>query len=154
MMSLTLMSKLLNEAPTPSYAGEGRRLVIRMFTNKAPNQSIQTHLRSFKSTNIKWTKEYGISFGPNSTPHYLTTYYDSDYAMDLEDRKSRSGVVLKVNSGPVAWLSRKQPCTASSTTEAEYLVAHVATKELLRERRLLNELGFSQLNPTLLYSDN
>jgi hypothetical protein len=81
-------------------------------------------------------------------------YCDADYAMDLEDRKSRNGVPLKVNNGPIAWLSRKQPCTASFTTEAEYLAAHVATKELLWERRLLNELGFPQCKPTLLYSDN
>jgi hypothetical protein len=74
--------------------------------------------------------------------------------MDLEDCKSRSGILLKLNNGPVAWFSRKQPCTASSTIEAEYLTAHVATKELLWERRLLNTLGFPQRNPIVLYSDN
>jgi hypothetical protein len=103
---------------------------------------------------LKGTKEYGISFGPNSNQHCLAAYCGVDYAMDLEDRKPRNGVLLKVNNGPVAWLSCKQPCTAPSTTEAEYLAAHVATKELLWERRLLNELGFPQPNPTLLHSDN
>jgi hypothetical protein len=103
---------------------------------------------------LKGTKEYGISFSPSAHPHRLEVYCDADYAMDLEDRKSRSGALLKLNQGPVAWLSRKQPCTASSTTEAEYLVVHVATKELLWERRLLQELGYPQRHPTILYSDN
>jgi hypothetical protein len=95
---------------------------------------------------LKGTKEFGISFGPSATPHLLTVYYDADYAMDLEDRKSRSGVLLELNNGPIAWLSRKQPCTAS-TTKAEYLAAHVATKELLWERRLLNGSWISSVKP-------
>jgi hypothetical protein len=103
---------------------------------------------------LKGTKEFGISFSPSNTLHLLTAYCDADYAMDLEDMKSRSGVLLQLNNGPVTWLSRKQPCTASSTTKAEYLAAHVATKELLWERRLLIALGFPQRNPTTLYYDN
>jgi hypothetical protein len=103
---------------------------------------------------LQGTKEYGISFGPSTHPHCLAAYCDANYAMDLEDRKSQSGALLKVNNGPVVWLSRKQPCIASSTTKAEYLAAHVATKELLWKRCLLNELGFLQQNPILLYSNN
>jgi hypothetical protein len=120
------------------------------------HQPTKSHYTALKKIlcYLQGTKEYGISFGPSDTPHCLTVFCDADYAMDLEDWKSRSGALLKINGGPVAWLSRKQPCTASSTTEAEYLTAHVATKELLWERRLLNELGFPQRHPTLLYSDN
>ena len=74
--------------------------------------------------------------------------------MDLEDCKSCNGVLLMLNNGPIAWLSRKQPCIASSTTKAKYLAAHVATKELLWERRLLAALGYPQCNPTPMFSDN
>jgi hypothetical protein len=100
---------------------------------------------------LKGTKDYGISFHTSSNPNLLTAYCDVDYAMDLEDRKSHSGALLMLNNRPVTWLSRKQPCTTSSTTEADYLAAHVATKELLWERQLLNELGYPQLNPTPLF---
>jgi hypothetical protein len=103
---------------------------------------------------VKGTKEFGISFSPSSNPNHLTVYCDADYAMDLEDRKSRSGALFMLNNGLVAWLSHKQPYTASSTTEAEYLAAHVATKELLWEHRLLHELGYPQPNPTPLFSNN
>jgi hypothetical protein len=74
--------------------------------------------------------------------------------MDLEDRESCIGALLKLNNGPVAWLSRKQPCTASSTTEAEYLATHVATKKLLWEHWLLQQFGHLQRHPTALYFDN
>ena len=80
---------------------------------------------------LKGTQDFGISFSPFPNPNHLTAYYDADYAMDLEDRKSRSGALLMLNNGPVVWLSRKQPCTTFSTTEAKYFAAHVATKELL-----------------------
>jgi hypothetical protein len=125
---------------------------VASFAHK-PTKSHYTALKKIVCY-LKGTKEFGISFSPSTAPHLLTVYCDADYAMDLQDRKSCSGVLLKVNNGPIAWLSRKQPCTASSTTEAEYLAAHVATKELLWERRLLTALGFPQQNPTVSFSDN
>ena len=52
---------------------------------------------------------------------------DADYAGDLNDRKSRSGSILLLNIGPILWLSRKQPCTATSTMESEYVAASLNT---------------------------
>jgi muramidase (phage lysozyme) len=120
------------------------------------HKPIASHRSALKKifSHLKGTKEFGISFSPSPNHNCLTVYYNADYAMDLEDRKSRSGVLLVLNNGPIAWFFRKQPCTASSTTEAEYLAAHVATKELLWERRLLEALGYPQRNPTPLFSNN
>lgn len=103
---------------------------------------------------LKATKEYGISFLVTNSPHTLEAYCDANYGQDTHDRKSGSGVVLTINNGPIAWLSRKQTCTASSTTEAEYLAAHIATKEILWNHRLLAGLGHPQRNPTAVMSDN
>lgn len=116
----------------------------------------QTHCTALKKVlcYLKSTKEYGISFSPSDNVHLLQAYCDADYGHDLDDRKSQSGVVLILNHGPIAWLSRKQPCTASSTTEAKYLGAHVVTKEIIWTRRLLDGLGHLQRGPTPLFSDN
>ena len=51
-------------------------------------------------------------------------------------------------------LSRKQPCTATSTTESEYVAASLTSKEAVWARRLLADIGFHQQVPTPLYSDN
>lgn len=59
-----------------------------------------------------------------------------------------------LNGGPVAWGSKKQTTTASSTTEAEYYAAHRASREIRWMRRLLGDIGFTQLNPTVLHTDN
>ncbi|CAL9019414.1 unnamed protein product [Prunus brigantina] len=53
----------------------------------------------------------------------LTTYSDSDFAGDVDDRKSTSGSVFMFISGAVSWSSKKQPVVSLSTTEAEYIVA-------------------------------
>ena len=100
------------------------------------------------------TLSLGLSFSGNNHPLSLTAYSDADFAMDLDDRKSRTGFILFVNHGPVYWASRKQASCASSTTEAEYLAASSTTKEIIWHRRLLTSLGKSPSSPTPLFTDN
>ncbi|KAH9293522.1 hypothetical protein KI387_041275, partial [Taxus chinensis] len=48
-------------------------------------------------------------------------YTDSDYAGSVDDRKSTSGYVFHLGSGPISWISKKQIVVALSSTEAEYV---------------------------------
>ena len=100
------------------------------------------------------TLNLGISFSGNNHPLSLTVYSDANFAMDLHDRKSRSGFILFVNHGLVFGESRKQASCASSTTDAEYLAASSTTKEIIWHRRLLNRLGKPLSSPTPLFTDN
>ena len=104
---------------------------------------------------LRGTTDFALCYSSVSTGNQvLLAYTDADYAGDLNDRKSRSGSLLFLNNGPVLWLSRKQPCTATSTTESEYVAASLTSKEVVWARRLLTDLGFPQLKPTPLFSDN
>ena len=104
---------------------------------------------------LRGTSDLGLCFSSDSKPNQsLIAYADADYAGDLNDRKSRSGSVLIVNNGPVAWLSRKQLCTAGSTTESEYVAASLTSKEVVWTRRLLADFGYQQKHPTPLFSNN
>ncbi|MCI80673.1 copia-type polyprotein, partial [Trifolium medium] len=47
----------------------------------------------------------------------------SDYAGDVNDRKSTSGFVFMLGSGAISWSSKKQPIVTLSTTEVEYVAA-------------------------------
>ena len=49
---------------------------------------------------------------------------------------------------------KKQTITADSSTVAEFIAAHLATKEIMWARSMLAELGYPQLDPTILYEDN
>ena len=86
-------------------------------------------------------------------PLSLTTYHDTNFAMDLDDHLSRSGFILFANHGPALWASRKQTSCASSTTKAEYFAASSTTKEIIRHRRLLSNLGKNPTSPTILFTD-
>jgi hypothetical protein len=86
--------------------------------------------------------------------HSLITYCDVDYAIDRENKKSRSGYVMFLNNGLVSWGSCKQTCIVGSTTEAKYIASFVALEKVIWMCCLLFYLGHPQLNPTPLLSDN
>ncbi|GAA0143493.1 transmembrane signal receptor [Lithospermum erythrorhizon] len=67
---------------------------------------------------LKGTTQFGIFYQTGCREGDLEVYTDSDYAEDMDDRKSTSGYVFKFSSGVVAWTSKKQPIVSLSTTKA------------------------------------
>jgi hypothetical protein len=67
------------------------------------------------------TKTRGVLLGRvgNGVERGLIGFADSDWANDVEDRKSISGGAIFVDGGLVAWYSRKQQMVCTSTAEAE-----------------------------------
>ena len=86
------------------------------------------------------TRGQGICFGRGNSSDQLLGYCDSDYAGDLDTRRSTTGYVFILNGGAITWSSRRQQTVAASTTEAEYMAAAAATKEALWLRKLINDL--------------
>jgi hypothetical protein len=85
----------------------------------------------------------------------LTGFSDSDWAGDLDTRKSTSGYVFLLYGGAISWKSAKQNIVATSSTEAEYIASSEAAKEALWIRRLLAEIHGSPLpRPTFIESPN
>uniref|UniRef100_A0A5S6QJM5 Reverse transcriptase Ty1/copia-type domain-containing protein n=1 Tax=Trichuris muris TaxID=70415 RepID=A0A5S6QJM5_TRIMR len=84
----------------------------------------------------------------------LRCYVDADWAGDRVDRKSTTGFVFQLGSSVVAWTSRKQSTVALSSTEAEYMAASCACRELLWLRVLLEDLGIPANGPTMIFKDN
>jgi hypothetical protein len=74
--------------------------------------------------------------------HYslLAGLIDSDWASDLDDRKSTTGYVFRLGSGPVTWACKKQHAIALSLVEAEYRVVVNASQESLWLRQILQSL--------------
>lgn len=84
----------------------------------------------------------------------LFGYVDADHASDHDDRKSVGGYVLMLNGGAVSWSSRKIKVVAISSFESEWYSASIAGCEVKALRRLLEEIGFEQRQPTPLFEDN
>jgi len=92
----------------------------------------------------------GITYGPMSE---LEGYCDSDYAGDIDTRRSTTGYVFILNGGIISWSSRLQATVAVSTAEAEYMAAAQAVKEALWLRKLIADIG-APLKTIQMYTDN
>ncbi|CAL9015461.1 unnamed protein product, partial [Prunus brigantina] len=78
------------------------------------------------------------------TGQCVVGYVDSDYAGDLDKRRSTTGFVFSIAGGPVSWRSILQSTVALSTTEAEYMAVTEAIKEAIWLQGLLDDLGVQQ----------
>lgn len=90
---------------------------------------------------LQGTKAFGIRYEVSGGR--LLGYSDSDWAGSRDDRKSTSGHIFLFGGGPISWSSKRQSVVATSTTEAEYIAAALATKEAVWLQTLLRELGES-----------
>ncbi|KAH9321895.1 hypothetical protein KI387_016534 [Taxus chinensis] len=102
---------------------------------------------------LKGLVDLGLEYKKNEN-FFLIGYSDSDHAGNIDDRKSTSGFVFFMGSGPISWGSKKQHFVSRSSTEAEYSSAGEAVCEAIWLRRILEGLGIPQDKPTTMYVDN
>ncbi|KAK6131684.1 hypothetical protein DH2020_034591 [Rehmannia glutinosa] len=85
---------------------------------------------------LKDTIQYGL-FYPKNEKFSLKGYSDSDYAGNIDDRKSTSGSCQFLGDCLVSWFSKKQNCVSLSTAEAEYISAAFCCTQLLWMKQTL-----------------
>lgn len=102
---------------------------------------------------LQGTKDFGLLYKTGGNLNELIVYCDSDYAGDNDTRRSTTGYVCYLNGAPISWCSRRQPLVAQSSTEAEFIAAAEATKEVLFLKSLVEELCGNRLR-VLLNIDN
>jgi hypothetical protein len=88
---------------------------------------------------LRGTIDYCITY--NSGCELFCGYVDSNFAGDLDKRRSTSGYVFTLVGGAISWMSKLQNIVALSTTEAEYVVASHACKEAVWLKGLFGEVG-------------
>ena len=79
---------------------------------------------------VRGTITYGLRY-TSSSRVLLSGYSDSNWGGSAVDRKSTSGCCFSMGSTMISWSSRKQDSIAQSTTEAKYMVASDACKEVV-----------------------
>ncbi|XP_020243713.1 uncharacterized protein LOC109821972 [Asparagus officinalis] len=92
---------------------------------------------------LKSSTSYGI-FYKKQEYEELVAFTDSDYAGDLDDRKSTSGYFFLIGGSAVSWASKKQPIVTLSTTETEYVVATGCAQQVIWLKQVLEEMGSKQ----------
>lgn len=125
--------------------------LIARFMAKPTEMHYQVAKRVLKY--LKGTTNFGILYKRGGVEE-LVGFTDSDYAGDLDDRKSTSGYVFLINGAAVAWSSKKQPIVTLSTTEAEFIAAASCACQAVWMRRILHDLGFVQEGGTNIMCDN
>ncbi|KAL1370701.1 hypothetical protein AAHE18_01G080100 [Arachis hypogaea] len=91
---------------------------------------------------LKGTIDTGLCFSEKS--YQISGFVDSDYAGDLDRRRSTTGYLYKIQGALVSWRSMLQATMALSTTEVEYMAIAEGVKEVLWLRGLLDDLGLKQ----------
>jgi hypothetical protein len=87
---------------------------------------------------LRGTSKACLKFG--KTGEGLVGYVDSDFAADLDKRRSLTGYVFTVGGCAVSWKATLQSVVAQSTTEAEYIAINEACKESVWLKGLYAEL--------------
>ncbi|KAK6143263.1 hypothetical protein DH2020_023611 [Rehmannia glutinosa] len=101
---------------------------------------------------LKCTIQYGL-FYPKNENFSLKGYSDSDYAGNIDDRKSTSGSCQFLGDCLVSWFSKKQNCVSLSTAEAEYISAAFCCTQLLWMKQTLADYKCSFENVPI-FCDN
>jgi len=97
------------------------------------------------------TKEQQIVYKKDKKNH-LTCYSDASYA-DCPDAKSTYGYLTTYASGPITWCSKKMNCIVTSSTEAEFVAASEATKEIKWLNQVLEIMNIKS-DAHILHIDN
>ncbi|GKA41440.1 ribonuclease H-like domain-containing protein [Tanacetum coccineum] len=102
------------------------------------------YLKGNINMGLWYLKDTGIS---------MTAYTDVDYAGCQDTRRSTSGSAQFLGDKLVSWSSKKQKCTAISSTEAKYIALSGCCAQILWMLSQLTDYGF-QFNKIPLYCDN
>ncbi|CAI7785220.1 unnamed protein product [Closterium sp. NIES-54] len=84
----------------------------------------------------------------------LTCYTDASFNSVKADGTSIGGYVCLFGGGAMSWRSKKQNEMGLSSFETAYMALHHGAKEVVWLRRLLEEIGVCQKEPTVILCDN
>ena len=93
----------------------------------------------------------------NMGPRYMRNVPIRLYGMsdsDWSTRRSTSGLVFLLAGAVISYLSKKQPTTAMSSTEAEIMAGSLAALEAIYLRMLLADMGYDIEEAIELFMDN
>ena len=103
------------------------------------------------------TKKYGITYSAKTHKfqgkNLTFGYSDAGYS-NADNYKSISGYVFLSHGGAITWILKKQTTIALSSTEAKHVALSEASREAMWLCALYEELGFEQIEPTLILGDN
>lgn len=80
-------------------------------------------------------------------------YADLNYATNLDDRRSVSGIINTIGGMITHWTSKTQNAVTLSSTGAEYVSLVMCAQEVIFQNNLLEEMGCCE-KPGIIHEDN
>lgn len=120
--------------------------VISRFMSQPGKEHWQAVKRIFRY--LRGTSDISLVYG-GDTQCLVTGYFDSDYAGDVDSRRSMTGYVFTLGGSVMSWKATLQPTVTLSTIEAEYMALTEVAKEGIWLRGLVRDLGHIMIR--LLY---
>jgi hypothetical protein len=104
---------------------------------------------------LKGTPKLGPTYYTQKGP-VLTCFVDCSYGVH-PDGRSHGGYSLHIGEDNAPFLvnsKRQTECVAVGSMEGEYVCLSSAARKVLEFRYFLEDVGFPQINPTVIYEDN
>jgi hypothetical protein len=101
---------------------------------------------------VAGTLNFGLWY-TQSDDNHLSGHTDSDFASNLDDRKSTSGHVFHLGTNLISWASKKQPTVSISSAEEEYFIATSASGQAMWLRRILKDMSHIEKDQTPIFCD-
>jgi len=102
---------------------------------------------------VKATQHLGIVYSRSASLN-LYGYSDSDWASDVNNRRSTTGYVFFMAGGAISWKSCLQTTVALSTSEAEYMALSACAQESIALQYLRASFNLSTDQPVQIFEDN
>ncbi|KAK1384499.1 hypothetical protein POM88_022234 [Heracleum sosnowskyi] len=101
---------------------------------------------------LKGTSDVGFIYG-GDTECLVTGFSDTNYAGDVDSRRSMTGYAFTLGGSIVNWKATLQPTVTLSTTEVEYMALTEASTEGIWLKGLVSDLGLHHDQATV-YCDS
>jgi hypothetical protein len=154
----------LNSEKYRSIVGKIMYLVTKVFVEGAnPARELSKHFQ--KPVQEHWKElERFVGYLKSNQDSIKITYrkprelrpmamVDSNYATNLDDRRSVTGAIFTVGGTITNWISKTQGSVTLSSSEAEYVAIATAAQEVRFTQQLLEEI-ITCVKPAIIYEDN
>jgi hypothetical protein len=91
---------------------------------------------------------------PRGKPAQTTAFVDSNHAADLVSRRSRTGVLIYLQSAPIVWYTKKQGSIETSSFGSEFTAMKTGIELIVGLRYKLRMMGVPLDGPTRIRADN
>ena len=134
----------------------------RFMSNPGPShiaavRRILRYLAGTRSLGLTYSKDVGdpclASTDRACIPNHITASADADHAGG-RDRRSVSGWAVMLNGAMVTWSSKRQPVTATSSTESEFCAVSQCALDCVYLKWMLDMMGYKQTRPTRIVEDS